>query len=226
MSRYDVTIIGGGSGGLTAARIAASLGASVLLVDKERLGGDCLYTGCVPSKSLIHVARVINQAKQAAQLGLNASSFEVDLGRVNAYIQGVIGRVHKNEEIYVKDVTVRFGNLRFKSPTELLLDGESVISRNTIIATGSRPAIPEIPGLEEVGYLTNASVFDLMHLPASLLVVGGGPIGVEMSQAFARLGTQVTLIQGPDRLLPKEDPDVSELLAEILRADGIEVVTG
>jgi pyruvate/2-oxoglutarate dehydrogenase complex dihydrolipoamide dehydrogenase (E3) component len=174
---YDLTIIGGGSGGLTAARIATSLGANGLLIDKERLGGYCLNYGCVPSKSLIHVARVVQQARDAARLGLLPIGLGIDMARVSQHIQEVIRHVAANEQVYVEGVTVRFGNVSFASPHELLLNGERFTSRNIVIATGSHPLIPSIEGLEEVGYLTNEDVFDLRHLPASLIAVGGGPIG-------------------------------------------------
>ena len=225
MARYDMTIIGGGSGGLTAARAAAALGANVLLIDKERLGGDCLNYGCVPSKSLIHVARVVQQAKDAAKLGLIPANLGVDMAKVSAYVQGVISRVADNEQIYVESVTVKFGKVSFNSATELSLNGESFSSRNTLIATGSHPAVPRIEGLEETGYLTNEGVFDLTRLPASIIVVGGGPVGVELGQAFERLGAKVTIIQGPDRLLPKDDPEVSATVASVLKSEGIDVIT-
>ena len=222
---YDLTIIGGGSGGLTAARVAASLGARVLLIDKEKLGGDCLNYGCVPSKSLIHVARVVKQAKDAAQLGLTPADLNVDMGRVSAYIQGVIRRVGVNEQVYTEGVTVKFGAVAFLSSTELTLNGERFTSRSTLIATGSHPRVPEIDGLAETGYVTNQDVFNLTSLPRSLIVVGGGPVGVELAQAFSRLGVQVTIIQGPSSILPREDPEVSAMLSDILTSEGIMVIT-
>jgi pyruvate/2-oxoglutarate dehydrogenase complex dihydrolipoamide dehydrogenase (E3) component len=224
-TRYDLTIIGGGSGGLTAARLATSLGAKVLLVDKERLGGDCLYTGCVPSKSLIHAARIVHQARNAANLGLMPAKLEVDLAKINHYIQTVIRKVGEGEKVYTEGVTVRFGEVSFKSSTALMLNGEIFTSRTTLISTGSRPLIPRIEGLENTDYLTNEDVFHLMSLPSSLIIVGAGPIGVELGQAFKRLGTEVTIIEGLDRILPKEDPDVSATLTEVLRSEGINIVT-
>src|SRR5690349_2854220 len=152
---YDLTILGGGSGGLTAARIASSLGARVLLIDKERLGGDCLYTGCVPSKSLIHVAQVVHQTRTANRLGLTSNSVDIDMAQVAAQIQGVIKRVHEAEQVYTDNVTVKFGTVSFQSPTTLMLDTEKITSRATIIATGSHPAPSRIEGLAEVGCLTN-----------------------------------------------------------------------
>ncbi len=225
MVRYDMTVIGGGSGGLTAARVATSLGAKVLLIDKEQLGGDCLRYGCVPSKSLIHVARVVQQAKDAAKLGLMPASLGVDMAKVAAYVQGVISRVAEGEEVYTHGVTVRFGEVSFNSATELSLNGESISSRKTLIATGSRPAVPQVEGLEETGYLTNEGVFDLLQLPASIIVVGGGPVGVELGQAFERLGARVTIIQGPSRILPREDQEVSETVTAALKSEGVDIVT-
>ena len=225
MTKYDMTIIGGGSGGLTAARTAAALGASVLLIDKEKLGGDCLHYGCVPSKSMIHVAKVVRQTREAAKVGLMSADLGVDMGKVSEYIQGVIERVGEGEHIYTEGVTVKFGQIAFKSATELSLNGELISSRNTLIATGSRPLVPGVEGLEETGYLTNEGVFDLTRLPVSLVVVGGGPIGVELGQAFERLGSKVTIIQGPGRILPREDPEVSETVASVLVSEGIKIVT-
>lgn len=224
-TQYDMAIIGGGSGGLTAARTAAALGAHVLLLDKERLGGDCLRYGCVPSKSLIHVARVVQQAKESMSLGLTPALLGVDMGKVSAYVQGVIQRVGEAEKVYTEDVTVKFGKVSFKSPTELLLNEEEITCRNTIIATGSRPAVPHVGGLEDVGYLTNEDVFDLTALPQSVAVIGGGPIGIELGQALRRLGAQVTIIQGPKRIMPREDPEVSETVARVLESEGITILT-
>src|SRR6266568_1394206 len=224
-TQYDMTIIGGGSGGLTAARLAASLGANVLLIDKEHLGGDCLNYGCVPSKSLIHVAKVVHQAQNAAKIGLKAANLVIDMTKITNYIQGVIGRVAESEKIYTEGVTVKFGEVAFKSASELTLNGETFTSRNTLISTGSRALVPRIEGLEETGYLTNEDVFNLMLLPSSLLIVGAGPIGVEFGQAFRRLGTVVTIIEALDRILPKEDPEVSATLTEVLLSESMNIVT-
>ncbi len=225
MAKYDMAIIGGGSGGLTAARVATALGANVLLVDKERLGGDCLNYGCVPSKSLIHVARIVQKARESASLGIMTANLSVNMAKVSEYVQGVIDRVAEGEKVYTEGVTVKFGQITFKSATELVLNGEIFTSRNTLIATGSRPVMPRVEGLEEVGYLTNESVFDLMNLPSSIVIVGGGPVGVELSQAFERLGAKVTIIQEQERILPREDPEVSEAVARVLISEGIDIVT-
>src|SRR6266487_2567388 len=224
-THYDITIIGGGSGGLTAARLAASLGANVLLIDKEHLGGDCLNYGCVPSKSLIHVAKVVHQAQNAAKIGLKPANLVIDMTKITNYIQGVIGRVAESEKIYTEGTTVKFGEVSFNSATELTLNGETFTSHNTLISTGSRALVPRIEGLEETGYLTNEDVFNLMLLPSSLLIVGAGPIGVELGQAFRRLGTDVTIIEALDRILPKEDPEVSATLTEVLLSESMNIVT-
>lgn len=226
--QYDVIIIGGGSGGLVAARVTAALGARVCLIDKERLGGDCLHYGCVPSKSLIHAAKLVNTTRQALAFGVNGSesNFKPDMGKIASYIQGVIERVGETEQVYVQNVEVKFGHAEFVSGHELKLNDQILTSHSFIIATGSKPRIPAIEGLAEVEYLTNEGVFDLTNLPPELAVIGGGPIGVEMAQAFARLGSRVTVIQSPDRLMPKEEPEVSEAVAKILRQDGIEIITG
>jgi pyruvate/2-oxoglutarate dehydrogenase complex dihydrolipoamide dehydrogenase (E3) component len=218
---YDLVILGGGSGGLTAARLAASLGARTLLIEKERLGGECLHSGCVPSKSLIHVARLLHQTRDAQRFLGRQIAFDVTMPQVATYIQEVIGQVQATEEPYVEGVSVRFGTATFQSPTTLLLNGEPITSYAVVIATGSRPTIPAIPGLIEGGYLTNETVFDLTALPSSLAVIGGGPVGVELGQAFARLGSKVTIVQRAERLLPREDPDVSSAIASTLQADGV-----
>lgn len=224
--QYDVTVLGGGSGGITAARLAAALGARTALIDKERLGGDCLYYGCVPSKTLIHVARVVSLAKASLDLGLASADLKIDMARISARVQQVIERVSKAEQVYVKDVGVRFGHATFRSKHEIDVDGDTLSSKRFIIATGSRPRVPPVDGLQEVGYLTNEDVFDLRYLPPSLIVVGGGPVGVELAQAFARLGSQVTLIQGPGRVLPKEDPEVSDAIAKALARDRVSLELG
>jgi len=227
---YDLAVIGGGSGGLPAARLAAALGARVVLIDGERLGGDCLHYGCVPSKTLIHVAKVARCVREATGWGIvpdsGGAGSGVDMARISQRIQGAIERVGQMEQPYVEGVDVRFGQVRFRSARELQLDRRIIAARSVIIATGSRPRVPSIPGLAEVGYWTNRDLFDLTCLPRSLIVAGGGPIGCEMAQAFARLGTRVLLIQGPDRLLPREDPEVSAAVAATLQREGITVVTG
>jgi pyruvate/2-oxoglutarate dehydrogenase complex dihydrolipoamide dehydrogenase (E3) component len=147
------------------------------------------------------------------------------MASVAAYIQGVIERVHEAEHVYTDDITVKFGHVIFKSPETLVLNNEEITSRAVLLATGSHPAIPMVEGLTEVGYLTNEDVFALTNLPASIIVVGGGPIGVELGQAMARLGVQVTLLQRSERILPREDPEVSSIIASVLQSEGVTIVT-
>lgn len=227
-ARYDLVIIGGGSAGLSAASTAALLGVKVALIDRARLGGECLYTGCVPSKALLHVARVAQDVRTAQRIGLGAHLDPVDLGAVADQVQRVIDRVYVRDapEAYEQlGVEVLFGEAHFISPRALSLNGHTIRSRAYLIATGSHAAIPSLPGLAEAGYLTNDSVFDLRTLPAKLAVIGGGPVGVELGQAFARLGSQVTILQRPDRLLPREEPDASAVLQRALEAEGITIQT-
>jgi pyruvate/2-oxoglutarate dehydrogenase complex dihydrolipoamide dehydrogenase (E3) component len=223
--QYDITIIGGGSGGLTAARLAQALGARVALIDKERLGGDCLHYGCVPSKSLIHVAKVAQQARHAASIGLTSAELEANMPKVTEYVQGVIERASLAEKTYTEGVDVRLGKFEFKSKNEFILNGVPLSSQSFVIATGSRPVVPKIEGLAETGFLSNEQAFDLLNLPKTLTVVGGGPIGVELAQAFARLGAKVTIVQGPDRIMPREEPEVSQAVAQALERDGITIIT-
>lgn len=223
---YDLTILGGGSGGLTAARLAAALGARTLLIEKERLGGECLHRGCVPSKSLIHVARLLQQARAAQRFLGGPRLFDPQMPQVASYIQEVIRQVQATEQQAVSGVTVRFGTATFQSPITLCLDEGPLRSHAFLIATGSRPALAPIPGLQETGYLTNETVFDLTALPSSLAIIGGGPVGVEIGQAFARLGSRrVTILQRAERLLPREDPDVSAAIARALQTDGVTLLT-
>lgn len=223
--QYDLTILGGGSGGLTAARLAASLGARTLLIEKARLGGECLYSGCIPSKHLLHVARLLAQARQMQQFLDKPVSFGVQMSQIADSIQKVIHQVQATEQQDVEGVTVQFGMATFQSPTTLRLNGALIESRALLIATGSRPAIPDLPGLAEVDYLTNETIFELTTLPSSLAIIGGGPVGTEIGQAFARLGTNVTIIQRATRLLPREDPDVSATIASALQANGVTILT-
>lgn len=224
-SSFDLIVLGAGSGGLTAARLAASLGARTLLIEKERLGGECLHSGCVPSKRLLHLARLLHHTHHVQRFSGQASLGSMDMEHVAHSIQEVIEQIRETEQTFVAGVTVRFGHATFQSVSTLLLDGEIVNGQAVVIATGSRPAIPIIPGLAEAGFLTNETVFDLKALPASLVILGGGPQGCELGQAFARLGSRVTIIQRAERLLPREDPEVSLAITSALQAEGIHVLT-
>jgi pyruvate/2-oxoglutarate dehydrogenase complex dihydrolipoamide dehydrogenase (E3) component len=227
---YDVGILGGGAAGLTVAAGAARFGARVLLVEKsERLGGDCLYRGCVPSKSLLYAAGVWSEARRSVSLGLPALAIPpVDLGAVMDRVAGVIAAVGVRdapERFRSLGVEVRFGSAHFVDPHAIDLDGERLSARRWVVATGSRPAIPPVEGLSDVPYWTNETVFSQRTLPTRLIVLGGGPVGLELGQAFARLGSRVTVVEFLDRILAAEDPDVSALLSGRLAAEGMEIHT-
>ncbi len=230
---YDLAVIGGGSAGLTAARFGIALGAKVALIERSAaaLGGDCLHTGCVPSKALIHAARAHRLAGRTGDYGLpdRAPGGPVDFGAVMVGVRDVIARAGEGDSpaaLRAHGIALHFGTARFRSPQVLVVDGTAVRARRYVVATGSRPAIPEVAGLDDAEYLTNETVFGLDSLPASLLVLGGGPIGCELGQAFARLGSRVTIVGRAPRLLPKEDPEASNVLARVFAREGVGVLAG
>jgi len=232
--RYDrnVIVIGAGSAGLVSAYIAAAVKAKVTLIEKHKLGGDCLNTGCVPSKALIGSAKLLAQMRRAAELGLRNVEPEFDFADVMERVQRVIKTVepHDSAERYeALGVECLAGTATITTPWSVdveLAGGEkrTLTTRNIVIAAGARPSIPPLPGLKEVNPLTSDTVWNLRVLPRRLVVLGGGPIGSELAQCFARLGSQVTQVQRPPRIMPREDPDASELVADRFRAEGIAVL--
>ena len=228
MTRYDfdIGIIGGGAAGLTVASGAAQLGAKTLLVEKEpALGGDCLHFGCVPSKTLIQTARVRHLMTRAAEFGLAQTTLPaVDFRQVAKRIQTVIATIqqHDSEERFCSlGARVLFGQAEFSDAHTIRLNGKRYAAKYWVIATGSSPALPPIAGLEHTPFITNREIFSLQRLPASMIVLGAGPIGIEMSQAFGRLGTRVTVVDMADQILPKEDRDMAEGVMAALRAEGV-----
>lgn len=219
----DLVIIGGGAGGLVVASVAAQLGLQVTLIEKSaKLGGDCLHYGCVPSKALIHAAKVAALMRRASDYGLPACEPMVALGRVADHVQSVIDRiqVHDDPERFRGyGCEVLFGAAEFVDSHAVAVNGQVVRGRRFVIATGSRPLVPPIDGLQAVPYLTNETLFAQRELPPRLLVLGGGPMGVEMAQAFARLGSDVALVERLPHLLPQEDPEVSDALREQLAGE-------
>ena len=224
---YDLAIIGGGSAGLTAAKVGRFFAKRVAMVDKQRLGGDCLYYGCVPSKALIKAARVMHEVKTCERWGLRLHGMDVTLGTVNGRVQQAIsdvGRLDSQEKLAELGVDVFLGGAAFRDQHTLATgEGETIRAKYILIATGSRPAEPAIPGLAEVGYWTNEDLFDLQQLPGRLAVIGGGPIGVEMAQAFHRLGSKVTVLQKGPHLIPRDDADMIGLLERSFINEGIDI---
>ena len=233
-ARFDrnVVVIGGGSAGLVTAYIAAAVKAKVTLVEKHKLGGDCLNTGCVPSKALIRSAKFLSHVSRSQEFGIASANAGFAFSDVMERVQSVIKTIepHDSAERYTGlGVDVVQGSAKILSPWEVDItrdDGSTqrLTTRSIVIATGARPFVPPIPGIEEVGYLTSDNVWNLRELPRRLVVLGGGPIGSELTQAFARLGAKVTQVEMAPRIMIREDPEISELVAKRFRAEGIEVL--
>ncbi len=224
----DIVVIGAGSGGLVSAYIGAAVKAKVSLIEKYRMGGDCLNTGCVPSKALIRSARLLSQVHRAREFGFDTASVEFDFARVMERVQRVIRQVepHDSVERYTNlGVDCIKGEARITSPYTVEANGRTLTTRNIIVATGGRPAVPPIPGIEVVTYRTSDTIWDVRTLPKRLLVLGGGPIGCELAQCFARFGSHVTVLVRSSRLLKIEDPEFSAMLMERFEREGIELRT-
>jgi pyruvate/2-oxoglutarate dehydrogenase complex dihydrolipoamide dehydrogenase (E3) component len=225
---WDFVVIGGGTAGLVASRTAASFGARVLLIERDRLGGDCLWTGCVPSKSLIAAAHATATAQQSAVLGIRARDVAVDFRAVMNHVQAAIGTiapVDSAESLEIDGVTVLHEDAEFINGSTLIAGDQEIRFRQAMIATGGRPRRLEVEGADTVTTLTSESVWDLDTLPERLLVVGGGAIGCELGQAMARLGSRVTLVQRGQRLIPKESAEAEAIISAALTADGVDVRT-
>lgn len=225
---YDLIILGGGSAGIVSGVMAGALGLRVLLVERGSMGGECLNTGCIPSKALLHAAKVAQTIRTAQEVGLApAAVSRQDAAGVMRHVRETIDAVREADatEQMLRDngVAIRHGNVRFAGPHRLQIDGQAVTASNFILATGSSPVAPDILGLAVGTYRTNRTVFDLDTIPERFLIIGGGPLGVEMAQAFSRLGSQVTLIQQGDRLLRHDDAEMARALGDYLREDGINV---
>ncbi len=227
-SRFDdnLVVIGAGSAGLVSSYIAAAVKAKVSLIEKNKMGGDCLNTGCVPSKALIRSAKIANYLKHANEFGLENVSGDVNFRQVMERVQAVINKVapHDSVERY-SELGVRciHGAARLVSPWEVAVDGETITTRNIIIASGAHPYVPPMKGLDDISYYTSDNIWTLRDKPGTMLVVGGGPIGCELAQAFARLGVHVTQLDYGTRLLPREDEDVSQLVMAQFIKDGIDL---
>lgn len=226
---WDLLVVGGGTAGLVAAKTAAGLGASVLLVERERTGGDCLWTGCVPSKALLAAAHAAADARTAARYGVHIDGIRVDFGQVMTHVRAAISAVEPTDSpatLRAAGVAVAHGSARFTGPATADIDGRRIRFRRALIATGSAPLLPPIPGLADADPLTSDTLWQLTDLPRRLLVLGGGSIGCELGQAFARLGSAVALIEATERLLIREDADAAQLVHAALAADGVTIHTG
>jgi len=229
--RPDLVVVGGGTAGIVGAKTAASLGADVVLVERDEPGGDCLWTGCVPSKALLSAAHAWARGRQALaeRPGAVGDRHTVDFPAVMQQVRQAIATIAPTDSapaLSVAGVRVLTGTATFTGPDRIDVDGTSVPFRHALIATGAAPAVPPVPGLDDVGYLTSETVWSLAELPATLVILGGGSIGCELGQAFARLGSKVTIIEAEDRLLPREDPAAAGIVLRALQADGVEVRLG
>jgi pyruvate/2-oxoglutarate dehydrogenase complex dihydrolipoamide dehydrogenase (E3) component len=224
---YQLVIVGAGSAGLAAAKAAAVLGVKVALIERNMIGGTCFNTGCVPSKTLLRTAAVYAEMRDAARYGAQVpDDIKVDFAAAMTRMRRI--RSHLTHTTSVRllaasGVDVYFGNSQFEGPDRLSVNGQSLQFEKALIATGARPNIPDIAGLKQSGFLTNATVFDLTELPARLLVIGGGPLGCELAQAFQRFGSNVTIVQNLPLFLPHEERDAAQMLSEAFSRDGIEV---
>lgn len=226
--RFDrnLVVIGAGAAGLVSAYLAATLRAKVTLVESERMGGDCLNTGCVPSKALIRIARAAQEVRNAARFGMTATPPEVDFAAAMRQVRAVIAAVapHDSIERYRRmGVDVRRGHATIRSPWCVEVGSNPITTRAIVIAAGAEPIVPDLPGLAEAGYLTSETLWQIETLPKRLAILGGGPIGCELAQAFARLGSRVTLVQRAERLLVREDDEVSAFVAARLSEEGVDV---
>jgi pyruvate/2-oxoglutarate dehydrogenase complex dihydrolipoamide dehydrogenase (E3) component len=226
---YDLLVIGGGSGGVTVATAATRLGAKVGLIERGSLGGECSHTACVPSKALLRAGRAAHDTRNAGRFGVRVEGVTVDFARVMARVRDTVAGFappDAADQIRAKGIDVHFGSPSFEAYDTVVLDGRERLSASKfVIATGSRPAVPEIPGLIEAGFLTNRTIWTLEALPESLLILGGGPVGLEFGQAFARLGTQVTILDENPEILHREEPECARVLRQFLTAEGITFFT-
>ena len=223
-AQYDIAIIGAGSAGLTAARFGTRLGARVALIEASRVGGDCTWTGCVPSKALLHAAKVAHTVRNASRYGITAKDQHVDFGAVMGRVKDAVNEVYAQESpetLGAEGVDLLEGRAEFQDARTLVVGNQEVSARYVLICTGAAPLVPPIPGLEDTPYLTYETFWDLGALPDRLVVIGGGPIGCELAQACQRLGSRVTLVEAADRVLPNDEPEASQVVAQALRRDGI-----
>ena len=226
---WDVVVLGGGTAGIVASKTAAGLGARVLLVERHRTGGDCLWTGCVPSKALLAAAGAAASARSAGRYGVRIDGVSVDFARTMEHVHSAITRiapVDSPEALSAAGVTVRAGHGRFRGPGVLDVDGETVRFTQAVLATGAVPALPSIPGLADLDVLTSDNVWELAEAPRRVAILGAGSIGCELGQGLARLGVEVTLVDGAPRILPREDADAAAVVHRALESEGVRIRPG
>ncbi|MFP6744060.1 MAG: FAD-dependent oxidoreductase [Alphaproteobacteria bacterium] len=226
--KVDICVIGAGSGGLSVAAGASQMGARVALVERGAMGGDCLNYGCVPSKSLLAAAHAAQGIRDSGRFGVNGSEPAIDFAAVHDHVQGVIAGIAPLDSVERYEglgVTVIQAAARFSAPDRVVAGGDTIRARRFVVATGSRPMVPPIPGIESVPYLTNETIFDRTEAPAHLVVIGGGPIGVELAQAHRRLGARVTVVE-MFSLLNNDDPELVDVVRNRLRAEGVNIHEG
>ncbi len=227
---YDAVVIGGGAAGFVSAKLANGLGLRVAMVEKARLGGDCTWFGCIPSKALLRSGQLAHRISHMEDYGLAVKGRrKIDTDMVMSHVRSVVQKVyngHLPESFERLGIDCLFGEPSFLDNHSIEVDGMRLTAKKFIIATGSGPLVPEIEGLEEAGYLTNRTIFDIDALPGSMVVLGGGPVGVELGSAMNRLGVDVTLLATGEGILPKEDRELSERLSSHLRSEGLKILTG
>lgn len=223
---YNMIVIGGGAAGLVSSLIGSTLKAKVLLVEKERMGGECLNTGCVPSKALLKVSKLAHSIHHSTDLGIEAKLHNIDFLKIMEHVRKVVSMIapHDSADRYQSlGVECVRGKAKIQSPFEVEVDGKTYTTKNIIIASGASSFIPEIKGLSEISYLTSETIWNLKTLPNDLLIVGGGAVGCELGQAFFRLGSRVVIVESHSSLVAREDEDMSDLLKESLQREGIEI---
>ncbi len=224
---HDIVVIGGGSAGLTGARFAARLGARVALIERNRLGGDCTWTGCVPSKALLRAAKAAHGVREAEKFGIDVPAPTVDMARVRAHVMRAVGAVYEGERPEVlreEGIDVVLAPARFTGPHTIEAGDRTLTARRFVVCTGAHPSIPPVPGLEEVPYLTHETIFEIEQLPRHLLVLGAGPIGTELAQAYRRLGADVSMLAA--EFLPGTDPDARDFARGRLEEEGVRITLG
>jgi pyruvate/2-oxoglutarate dehydrogenase complex dihydrolipoamide dehydrogenase (E3) component len=226
-ANYELVIIGAGAAGLTGAPFAVRLGARTALVERDRIGGDCTWTGCVPSKTLVKTARLAHQMRTAGSYGLLPVEPRIDFNTIKQHLNRVIDVIYQPtspESLREKGMEVILGEPHFQDAHHIAINGQTITTAKTIICTGAHPFVPQIPGLDSLDYLTYLNIWELKEVPKHMIVVGAGAIGCELAQAFGRLGAQITLIEANERI--SEDPDVAGVIAEQLTSEGIDIRRG